>query len=907
MIHTRILFFLIIIFACSFQIGQSEQKILEPASKLISRVIPDKAKVVQYSSQAEVARVILKFKDSYDVRLRANNIVSQKGLSVKSAQTLLEPHFDFSMRRLFQNVSEEKLHKRKEIYQYRSKHELADLNSYYTLEIQSLQEAIQIVEQLNSFESIEIAYIEPPVFPAGDIAPATPDYQASQLYLNPAPDGIDALYAHTLPGGDGSGIKIVDIEGNWQTSHEDLDKAAAGFLVGDIIDFQAWLDHGTAVLGVLIGSDNGYGITGIAPGADIGMISIGSMSPAEAIYIAIDSLEAGDIILIELQAPGPLHNFGVRQDQEGYVCLEYWQANYDAIKYAWAKGITVVEVAGNGGENLDNQAVYGELFDLNYRNSHAIIVGAGYPALSPTNLERESYSNYGARVNLQGYGSEVYTTGYGDLFDGSGDLDQYYTTNFGGTSSASPIIAGAVASIQGYMKANFGTVLNPDYILDILSETGTAQLGNTLEHIGPRPNLDSAINSISAPPSLTVNPYYIDTTAEEGEYYTIDLWFHNSSMTDNLNFFIYDRDSSARVATANWLEVSSQSGIVPANDSAYLGVIIDATSLGNRSTKYQGLLEIFWGRGAASLDSILLLPVYLEVPCNDSTFTAISSDEIGGPAYAWVSAKDSGVKIDNALFYNPAENLVYDNGSVGPIAIGFDFPFYKNYYDSFYVGVNGALSFTDTEVNVSGGYSTLSIPGVPFTSLIAPFWVDLYLDTDAVPEAGIYIYQNSSNDTTVIEWYRVAALAPEDDTLINFEVMLTSDGNILYQYKSVGYSGLENLALVGVAEIDCNSFEYLNAADSIELIPHDAEAILMKNHLYFGQTGDANGGNDGVDISDLVWIVDFIFTGGFSPVPFDAGDLDCSDSVDISDLVFIVDFIFTGGPAPCEKWLYDSN
>ncbi len=520
-------------------------------------------------------------------------------------------------------------------------------------------------------------------------------------------------------------------------------------------------------------------------------------------------------------------------------------------------------------------------------------------------MEREIYSNYGERVNLQGYGSEVYTTGYGDLFDGNGDLNQYYTSGFGGTSSASPIIAGAAASIQGYMKANFGSVLTSDYIREILYQTGTAQLGNTLEHIGPRPNLDSALNSITAPPSLTATPFYIDTTIDEGTSIIVDLWLHNSSLTDNVNFFIYDRDSSARAAIVNWLEVSSQNGFVPANDSTYVGVILDATSLTERSTKHQGLLEIVWGHGAI-LDSSLLVPVYLEVPCTDSSFSVISSDDVGGPLYNWISAKDSGVKIDNALFYNPGEADVFDDGSAGPFSIGFNFPFYTNYYDSFYVGINGALSFTDTNVNIDGKYSSLAIPGLPYNSLLAPFWADLYLDAGLVSDAGIYMYQNSSNDTTVIEWYRVASFQTVDDTLITFEIILTSDGDIKYQYKSVGYSGLENIALVGIAENDCNSLGYVNAGDSAVLIPHDAEAILFKNHLYFGQTGDITG-SDGIDIADLVWLVSFMFSGGPPPIPYDAGDVDCSGSIDISDLVYLVSFMFSGGSEPCDKWLYDGN
>ena len=62
--------------------------------------------------------------------------------------------------------------------------------------------------------------------------------------------------------------------------------------------------------------------------------------------------------------------------------------------------------------------------------------------------------------------------------------------------------------------------------------------------------------------------------------------------------------------------------------------------------------------------------------------------------------------------------------------------------------------------------------------------------------------------------------------------------------------------------------------------------------------GDAN--NDyTVDMSDLVWLVDYMFTGGPAPFPSELlADMDCSGDVDNSDLVYLADYMFTGGPLP---------
>ena len=53
------------------------------------------------------------------------------------------------------------------------------------------------------------------------------------------------------------------------------------------------------------------------------------------------------------------------------IPVEYWQANYDAISAATTAGLTVVEAAGNGQMNLDDDR-YHNRFDKDSRDSGAI-------------------------------------------------------------------------------------------------------------------------------------------------------------------------------------------------------------------------------------------------------------------------------------------------------------------------------------------------------------------------------------------------------------------------------------------------------------------------------------------------------------------------------------------------------
>jgi immune inhibitor A len=59
-----------------------------------------------------------------------------------------------------------------------------------------------------------------------------------------------------------------------------------------------------------------------------------------------------------------------------------------------------------------------------------------------------------------------------------------------------------------------------------------------------------------------------------------------------------------------------------------------------------------------------------------------------------------------------------------------------------------------------------------------------------------------------------------------------------------------------------------------------------------------NDPEDQIDISDLTYFVDFMFSGGSAPECFEEGDVNSDESHDISDITFMVDYFFGGGPAP---------
>ena len=203
-------------------------------------------------------------------------------------------------------LAEDKLDAKIAAAERRSGRDLADLNLYYIVEVPSGSDPVDVADRLNGLDIIELAEPQPrPSPPPVDLTPPTSDMSGSQTYKTAAPSSVGALDPVTTPGGDGTGMAVVDVEYEWTSNHEDIELPASANIDTADISNPFGPDHGTAVLGEIGGKRNGYGITGIAPGsrmlvAPANTVQFGC-NPARAIGLALDVLSAGDVILIEQQ------------------------------------------------------------------------------------------------------------------------------------------------------------------------------------------------------------------------------------------------------------------------------------------------------------------------------------------------------------------------------------------------------------------------------------------------------------------------------------------------------------------------------------------------------------------------------------------------------------------------------
>lgn len=460
----------------------------------VPRALLDKSTHGRLEAGAPIERLVIKFHEGTHVRLRDGRLTSARGLSnqrLRADLTEVQALLGGRVKSLF-SQKEEHLETLKREGESSSGRELADLNLYFETSVArgaTFADVAELIEQLNRYESVELAYAQPFAVPAQvDIPPTTASFELEQGYLDAAPIGVDARYAWTISGGNGNGVRVVDIEGGWRTTHEDMPPLF--YQGGTQINLLDWRNHGTAVLGVIVGASNPYGVTGISPGASAGVEAVGAQSAASAITNAANAVGRGGVVLIELHAGGPAGtSCSCNLGQCGYVAMEYWSAEFDAIATASANGVIVVEASGNGSANLDD-ARYGTTFNRSVRDSGAILVAASNGAIrTPT-----CWTNHGSRIDAFGWGENVTTLGYGTRFNG-GTEDQYYTGSFNGTSSASPVVVGSVVNLQGVVRAELRAPLAAWEMRNLISRTGTAQSGGT-QMIGRMPNLRAAIDDL---------------------------------------------------------------------------------------------------------------------------------------------------------------------------------------------------------------------------------------------------------------------------------------------------------------------------------------------------------------------------------------------------------------------------
>jgi hypothetical protein len=212
-------------------------------------------------------------------------------------------------------------------------------------------------------------------------------------------------------------------------------------------------------------------------------------------------------------------------------------------------------------------------------------------------------------------------------------------------------------------------------------------------------------------------------------------------------------------------------------------------------------------------------------------FIDSDDDAYNAPEFNWIDISEYGTNL----------GIIEDEQNVGPLPIGFSFNYYGEDYTEIYVCSNGWASFSSTGTF----YNNLSIPRpLEPNNLLAVFWDDLHPQSNGQA----YHYTNES-DTCIISWHNFDRYSPEGSDY-TFQIILTADGNIVYQYLSLNgvldshTIGIENIAgdigleyVYNTPEDESGKAIYFGLEGPV-FAEHDVGPIEFLGPFHIGQVGN---------------------------------------------------------------------
>ena len=233
--------------------------------------------------------------------------------------------------------------------------------------------------------------------------------------------------------------------------------------------------------------------------------------------------------------------------------------------------------------------------------------------------------------------------------------------------------------------------------------------------------------------------------------------------------------------------------------------------------------------------------------------------------YDWIYPVQEGDSLRFKIFYDLAQHQNY---------------FYVLVYDI----VGDSLVFMPTNLSTADNPNG-SNQGHGITGNSGGEWVDCACDLSAFAEKQIRIY-----------FYHT------DFVLTSDEGVYIDDIYVIQSYQSqesFTIPGTENSYLLTGREQGyyCYSLRAKDDDDQYSSLtqPQLVHVDLTPQYI----CGDANA-DQSVNVSDAVYLINFVFSGGNPPDPYESGNANCDVSVNVSDAVWIINYVFSNGNTPCD-------
>jgi hypothetical protein len=274
--------------------------------------------------------------------------------------------------------------------------------------------------------------------------------------------------------------------------------------------------------------------------------------------------------------------------------------------------------------------------------------------------------------------------------------------------------------------------------------------------------IDDVSITTPEPPNISFDPSFYNVSIDPGNTTTRPLNIHNTG-AGPLNYSLVPETFTLRLVDGRMIPVRMTP--VPPESR-------------------QALAEIPAGSPKPEAKAEPLYPPMILGQGGPDTFGHrwIDSDEPGGPTVNWIDISGIGTPV-----------TLTDDSNVGPVSIGFSFPFFENNYSQLYICSNGMLTFGSG----SNVYQNTGIPGSGAPNNFLPiFWDDL----DPGSGGTVRYYFDSGAQRFIVSFDHVLLYRSGGSTGdLNFQAVIYPSGVIEYNYATMNPGlGVLTSATVGI-------------------------------------------------------------------------------------------------------------
>jgi hypothetical protein len=292
-------------------------------------------------------------------------------------------------------------------------------------------------------------------------------------------------------------------------------------------------------------------------------------------------------------------------------------------------------------------------------------------------------------------------------------------------------------------------------------------------------------------------------------------------------------------------------------------------------------------------DNVSVLKNLTQVPANQppKPFSLISPTDqdtiFGSIMFRWQTPYDPnfGDQIRYDLYvstdpaFNPGATTIYDSLTIPRLTCPLDTNTYYwkvRAYDNW-----GAERWSTQTWGFTVAYLTDTLRVIAFSP------VDLIVTDPIGDSIGISFNTIPNADYDTTQDYNGDG---DKDDIITIPNRLVGDYLIQVVAEPGGGGGIYSMGI----RIDGSNVVYMAWHQPC---PPVGEIDTFTYHAPLYLAGDATG-DWNVDISDVVYLLNYLFVHGPAPDPFGAGDATCDGVVDVSDVVYLLNYLFARGPSP---------